>query len=141
MPIPCKSEGLLNQGYLPPWRMGADPGVRYVVAWARLGTALWQFLWQRLGKIDRAAEWPFGPAIAVAALTWRIVLDAGGDVKLAGAELIQNAGSGPANPVGPIRINGTSARKRSGSSVGNPLPKQVGVSDERITPNMAGRPY
>ncbi|TCD47222.1 A24 family peptidase [Chlorobium sp. N1] len=43
-------------------------GVLYVVVWAGLGTALWFLMWRRLGKIDRAADWPFGPAIAVAAL-------------------------------------------------------------------------
>ncbi|NTV01973.1 MAG: prepilin peptidase [Chlorobiaceae bacterium] len=45
-------------------------GVLYVVLWASLGSVAWYFVWRRFKGLERQAEWPFGPAIAVAALVW-----------------------------------------------------------------------
>ena len=45
-------------------------GVLYVVLWASLLTVVWYFVWRRFKGLGPQAEWPFGPAIVVAALLW-----------------------------------------------------------------------
>ena len=45
-------------------------GVLYVVLWASLLTVVWYLLWRRFKGLSSEAEWPFGPAIVVAALLW-----------------------------------------------------------------------
>ncbi len=45
-------------------------GVLYVVLWASVGTVVWYLVWRRFKGFSRQAEWPFGPAIVVAALVW-----------------------------------------------------------------------
>ncbi len=45
-------------------------GVLYVVVWASLGTVVWNLVWRRFKGLCPQAEWPFGPAIVVAALLW-----------------------------------------------------------------------
>ena len=45
-------------------------GVLYVVLWASVATVAWYLVWRRFKGLDRQAEWPFGPAIALAALLW-----------------------------------------------------------------------
>ena len=45
-------------------------GVLYVVLWASLGTVVWYLVWRRFKGLNQQAEWPFGPAIVVAALVW-----------------------------------------------------------------------
>jgi leader peptidase (prepilin peptidase)/N-methyltransferase len=45
-------------------------GVLYVVLWASLGTVVWYLVWRRFKGLSPKAEWPFGPAIVVAALAW-----------------------------------------------------------------------
>jgi leader peptidase (prepilin peptidase) / N-methyltransferase len=42
--------------------------VLYVVMWAGVITAVWYFLWCRFKWFSPQAEWPFGPAIVMAAL-------------------------------------------------------------------------
>ena len=44
--------------------------VLYVVLWASLVTVVWYLVWRRFKGFSPEAEWPFGPAIAVAALVW-----------------------------------------------------------------------
>ena len=43
-------------------------GVLYVILWASVGTMVWYLVWRRFKGLSRQAEWPFGPAIVVAAL-------------------------------------------------------------------------
>jgi leader peptidase (prepilin peptidase)/N-methyltransferase len=45
-------------------------GVLYVVLWASVVTVVWYVVWRRFKGLDSQAEWPFGPAIVVAALLW-----------------------------------------------------------------------
>ncbi len=45
-------------------------GVLYVVLWGSLLTVLWYLVWRRFKGLGPQAEWPFGPAIVVAALIW-----------------------------------------------------------------------
>jgi leader peptidase (prepilin peptidase) / N-methyltransferase len=45
-------------------------GVLYVVLWASVFTVVWHFVWRRFKGLSPQAEWPFGPAIVVAALVW-----------------------------------------------------------------------
>jgi leader peptidase (prepilin peptidase) / N-methyltransferase len=45
-------------------------GVLYVVLWASLFTVVWYFVWRRFKGLNPHAEWPFGPAIVMAALVW-----------------------------------------------------------------------
>lgn len=47
-------------------------GVVYIVFWAGLITALWNLAWRRFKGFSPEAEWPFGPAIVVAALLWSL---------------------------------------------------------------------
>jgi len=49
--------------------------VFYVVLWASVITVLWYFLWRRFKGLSSEAEWPFGPAIVVAALAWSLWVD------------------------------------------------------------------
>lgn len=44
--------------------------VLYVVVCASLVTVAWNLAWRRLGRLSRQTEWPFGPAIVIAALPW-----------------------------------------------------------------------
>lgn len=45
-------------------------GVLYVVLGASVVTVVWNLLWRRFKGLGPQAEWPFGPAIVVAALVW-----------------------------------------------------------------------
>jgi leader peptidase (prepilin peptidase)/N-methyltransferase len=45
-------------------------GVLYIVSWASVGTVVWYLAWRRFKGLGSEAEWPFGPAIAAAALAW-----------------------------------------------------------------------
>ena len=45
-------------------------GVLYVVLWASVLTVVWYLVWRRFKGLGFQAEWPFGPAIVVAALVW-----------------------------------------------------------------------
>ncbi|MCE1274381.1 MAG: prepilin peptidase [Chlorobiaceae bacterium] len=45
-------------------------GVLYILFWAGLLTVAWNLLWRRFKRLDKEAEWPFGPAIVLAALLW-----------------------------------------------------------------------
>jgi leader peptidase (prepilin peptidase)/N-methyltransferase len=45
-------------------------GVFYVLLWASVVTVVCYFLWLRFKGLSPEAEWPFGPAIVVAALVW-----------------------------------------------------------------------
>jgi len=45
-------------------------GVLYVVLWASVLTVVWYLVWRRFKGLGPQAEWPFGPAIVVAALVW-----------------------------------------------------------------------
>lgn len=45
-------------------------GVFYVVLWASVLTVVWYLAWRRFKGLGSQAEWPFGPAIVVAALVW-----------------------------------------------------------------------
>ncbi len=45
-------------------------GVLYVVLWASVLTVVWYVVWRRFKGLGPHAEWPFGPAIVVAALLW-----------------------------------------------------------------------
>jgi leader peptidase (prepilin peptidase)/N-methyltransferase len=48
-------------------------GVLYVVLWASLATVVWYLVWRRFKGLSHQAEWPFGPAIVVAALAWGLL--------------------------------------------------------------------
>ena len=48
-------------------------GVLYVVLLASVVTVVWNLVWRRLKGPGYDAEWPFGPAIAVAALAWSLL--------------------------------------------------------------------
>ncbi len=50
------------------WR-GPD-GVLYVVALGSVVTVVWYLVWRRFKGLSPEAEWPFGPALVVAALAW-----------------------------------------------------------------------
>lgn len=45
-------------------------GVLYVVLWASVVTVAWYLVWRLFKGLGRQADWPFGPAIVVAALVW-----------------------------------------------------------------------
>ena len=45
-------------------------GILYVVLWASLGTVVWYLVWRRFKGMSSESEWPFGPAIVVAAMLW-----------------------------------------------------------------------
>jgi leader peptidase (prepilin peptidase)/N-methyltransferase len=45
-------------------------GVLYIVFWASVITVVWNLIWRRFRGLSIEAEWPFGPAIVVAALLW-----------------------------------------------------------------------
>ena len=45
-------------------------GVLYIVFWASVVTVIWNLVWRRFKAFSPEAEWPFGPAIVVAALAW-----------------------------------------------------------------------
>ncbi|MEI8032366.1 MAG: A24 family peptidase [Chlorobiaceae bacterium] len=47
-------------------------GVLYVLLWASLGSVVWCLVWRRFRGLSLEAEWPFGPAIVVAALLWSL---------------------------------------------------------------------
>lgn len=47
-------------------------GVLYVVLWASVGTVVWYLAWRRFKGMSSESEWPFGPAIVVAALVWSL---------------------------------------------------------------------
>lgn len=47
--------------------------VLYMVVWASVGTVVWYAVWRWLKRPDPDAEWPFGPAIAAAALVWSLL--------------------------------------------------------------------
>jgi leader peptidase (prepilin peptidase) / N-methyltransferase len=48
-------------------------GVLYMVLWSSVGTVVWYLVWRRFKGLSREAEWPFGPAIVVAALVWGLL--------------------------------------------------------------------
>ncbi len=48
-------------------------GVLYVVLWASVLTVFWYLVWCLFKGFSRQAEWPFGPAIVLAALVWGFV--------------------------------------------------------------------
>ena len=48
-------------------------GVLYVVLWAGVLTVVWYLAWRRFKGLGPEAEWPFGPAIVVAALVWGLL--------------------------------------------------------------------
>ena len=45
-------------------------GVLYILIWASLLTVIWNLVWRRFKGLSSEDEWPFGPAIAIAALVW-----------------------------------------------------------------------
>jgi leader peptidase (prepilin peptidase)/N-methyltransferase len=45
-------------------------GVLYIVFWGSVITVVWNLVWRRFRGFSSEAEWPFGPAIVVAALLW-----------------------------------------------------------------------
>ncbi|MEI8186806.1 MAG: A24 family peptidase [Chlorobiaceae bacterium] len=45
-------------------------GVLYIVLWASVLTVVWYVVWRRFKGLNPEVEWPFGPAIVVAALVW-----------------------------------------------------------------------
>ena len=45
-------------------------GVLYVLLWASVATVVWYLAWRRFKDFGSEAEWPFGPAIVMAALLW-----------------------------------------------------------------------
>ena len=47
-------------------------GVLYVVAGAGIVTVVWYVVWRQFKNFSPEAEWPFGPAIVVAALVWAL---------------------------------------------------------------------
>ncbi len=48
-------------------------GLLYIVLWASVVTVVWYLVWRRFKGLSREAEWPFGPAIVVAALIWGLL--------------------------------------------------------------------
>lgn len=48
-------------------------GVLYVVLGASVVTVVWNLVWRRFKGFSPQAEWPFGPAIVVAALAWGLL--------------------------------------------------------------------
>jgi leader peptidase (prepilin peptidase)/N-methyltransferase len=48
-------------------------GVLYVVLWASVVTVVWNLVWRRFKGLSPQAEWPFGPAIVLAALVWGLL--------------------------------------------------------------------
>jgi leader peptidase (prepilin peptidase) / N-methyltransferase len=44
--------------------------VLYIVLWASVVNVVWCLVWRRFKGVSPQAEWPFGPAIVVAALVW-----------------------------------------------------------------------
>ena len=47
-------------------------GVLYVVLWASGITVVWYLVWRRFKGFSPESEWPFGPAIVLAALVWSL---------------------------------------------------------------------
>lgn len=45
-------------------------GVLYIMLWSCLITVVWNLAWRGFKGFRPEAEWPFGPAIVIAALTW-----------------------------------------------------------------------
>jgi leader peptidase (prepilin peptidase) / N-methyltransferase len=45
-------------------------GVLYIVFWGSIVTVAWNLAWRRFRGFSPQAEWPFGPAIVLAALAW-----------------------------------------------------------------------
>jgi leader peptidase (prepilin peptidase) / N-methyltransferase len=45
-------------------------GVLYIVLWACVVTVIWNLVWRHFKGFSPQAEWPFGPAIVLAALLW-----------------------------------------------------------------------
>jgi leader peptidase (prepilin peptidase)/N-methyltransferase len=48
-------------------------GVLYIVLWASLLTVAWNLVWRHFKGLGPQAEWPFGPSIVIAALTWGLL--------------------------------------------------------------------
>jgi leader peptidase (prepilin peptidase)/N-methyltransferase len=48
-------------------------GMLYIVFWAGVITVVWYLVWCRFKDLNHEAEWPFGPAIVVAALAWSLL--------------------------------------------------------------------
>ncbi|NTU49616.1 MAG: prepilin peptidase [Desulfobulbaceae bacterium] len=46
--------------------------VLYILLWSSLITVIWNLVWRRFKGFSPQAEWPFGPAIVVAALAWAL---------------------------------------------------------------------
>lgn len=44
--------------------------VLYVILWSSVITTVWYLLWRRFKGLGPEDEWPFGPAIVLAALAW-----------------------------------------------------------------------
>lgn len=63
------------------WGVG---GVMYIVLLASLVTVPWYLAWRRFNGFSRQSEWPFGPAIAAAAMAWGLVVASvsGGSLRL-----------------------------------------------------------
>jgi leader peptidase (prepilin peptidase) / N-methyltransferase len=49
-------------------------GVLIVVPLASVITVIWNLIWRRFRGLDPQAEWPFGPAIVIAALIWNFLI-------------------------------------------------------------------
>lgn len=47
-------------------------GVGYIMFFASLLTVAWNLAWRRFKGFSPQAEWPFGPAIVIAALAWSL---------------------------------------------------------------------
>jgi len=45
-------------------------GALYIVVWGSVVSVVWYLVWRRFKGLGSQAEWPFGPAIVVAALLW-----------------------------------------------------------------------
>ncbi len=48
-------------------------GVLYIVLWGSVLTVVWYLVWRRFKGFSPQAEWPFGPALVVAALVWGLL--------------------------------------------------------------------
>ena len=48
--------------------------VLYIMILASVVTVVWNLIWRRFKGLSPQAEWPFGPAIVIAALVWRLSL-------------------------------------------------------------------
>lgn len=47
-------------------------GLFYVVLLGSVVTVIWHLVWRRFKGLDPQAEWPFGPALVLAALVWLV---------------------------------------------------------------------